>query len=379
MLKKPVLLVVVALFALTLYAQTIVDEIIARVGDSIITRGDLERGKQTSQEDLKQRYPNDWQQKWTERQNDVLRDLIDQQLLLEKGQELGINAETETTKRLNEIRQQMGLQSMEDLEKAAAQQGVSYEDFKDQIKNGIITNQVIGREVGARVHITNDEIQAWYNEHQKELQSDEAVHLSEILVSTAPPKPAADDKNKDKDAVQQPPLPEDPARIAQAEAKAKDLLAQLRKGANFQELAKKNSDGSTAADGGDIGVFKRGELAKELEDKTFALKTGEVTDVIHTKQGFIIFKVVEHRPAGVPPVKDVEEQIRQAIYVKKLEPALRQYLTKLREQAYIEIHQGYVDTGASPNQSKPIVMAANTGADSVKATKNKKHKKFLLF
>src|SRR5690349_13289318 len=146
------------LVATGLRAQNVVDEIIARINNSIITRSDLERGKQQTEEDLKQRYPSDWQTKWTERQNDVLRDLIDQQLLVEKGKDLGITGDTELIKRLNELRQQMGLQSMEDLEKAAQQQGVSYEDFKDQIRNSIVTQKVIGQEVGAHLHITNEEV-----------------------------------------------------------------------------------------------------------------------------------------------------------------------------------------------------------------------------
>ena len=82
--------------------------------------------------------------------------------------------------------------------------------------------------------------------------------------------------------------------------------------------------------------FKRGQLAKELEDKTFAMKSGEVTDVIRTKQGYVILKVVDHQMAGIPPMKDVLPKIQDALYYQKLQPALRAYLTKLREDAYIK-------------------------------------------
>src|SRR5437016_5439950 len=385
MFKKISLSALVLLFfAAVLHAddKNIVDEIIARVGNSIITRSDFERGKQLSQEDLKQRYPSDWQSKWSAREKDVLRDLIDQQLLIEKAKDVGITGETETIKRLDEMRKQMGLASMEDLEKAAQQQGVSFEDFKEQIRNNIITQQVIGREVGSRLHITSDEIQAWYQAHQKELASDEEVRLSEILISTQPAKPA-EDKNKEQDKNAKPPaqLPEDPARVAQAQEKATSVLNLLRKGGmKFEDAAKKLSDGPTAAEGGGIGAFKRGELAKELEDKTFGLKPGEFTDVIRTKQGFLILKVQEHRQAGIPPVKDVEDKIRESIYVQKLEPAARGYLTKLRDEAYIDVRPGFLDTGASPNQNKPLIMAANSGApEPGKSAKTRKKKKFLVF
>jgi peptidyl-prolyl cis-trans isomerase SurA len=382
MFKKPFFLTLAfVLFATGLHAQNVVDEIIARVNDAIITRSDLEHGKQQTLEDLKQRYPSDWQSKWTQRQNDVLRDLIDQQLLLEKGKELGITGDTEVVKRLDEMRQQMGLQSMEDLEKAAQQQGVSFEDFKEQIKNNIVTQKVIAQEVGSKVssHISDADVQAWYKAHQKDLESPEEVKLAEILISTQPPKPQTDDKNKDNS--QAAPLPEDPARVAEAQNQANDLLQQLKKGAKFDELAKKYSNGPTAAEGGEIGSFKRGEMAKELEDKIFPLKPGEVSDVIRTRQGFIIFKVLEHQQAGIPPLKDLDTKIRDAIYIERLEPEARAYLTKLREEAYVEVHQGFVDTGASPNQNKPIIVASNANSkdDEIKPEKRKKKKHFLVF
>ena len=168
--------------------------------------------------------------------------------------------------------------------------------------------------------------------------------------------------------------------MAEAEAKANQLLDQLKKGAKFDDLAKKSSDGPTAGQGGTLGTFKRGELAKDLEEKTFSLKGGENTGVIRTRQGFIILKVTAHRPAGIPPLKDISDRIREAIYSERLEPAARTYLTKLREQAFIDIKSGYTDTGASPNQSnKPTIVAANNEGGSRAGKPPKKKKKFLVF
>jgi peptidyl-prolyl cis-trans isomerase SurA len=371
---------VLLLAAIALRADDIVDEIIARVNDQIITRSDMEKAKATQLEELKQRFPSDWQSHMAKAQADTLRDLIDQQLLLERGKDLGITGETELVKRLNQMRQQMGLASIDDLEAEAKKQGVSYEDFKEQIRISVVTQQVIGQEVGGKLHISNEDIQDWYNKHQKELEGPEEISLSEIMVSTQPAK--QDVESKDKPAAEPDKnLPEDPAKVAEAEAKANQLLDQLKKGAKFDDLAKKSSDGPTAAQGGALGTFKRGELAKDLEDKTFALKAGENTGVIRTRQGFIILKVTAHRPAGIPPLKDISERIREAIYSERLEPAARAYLTKLREQAFIDIKPGYTDTGASPNQSnKPTIVAANNQGGSSHAGKSpKKKKKFLVF
>lgn len=377
--KKLALLVsALVLVAMALRADDIVDEIIARVNDQIVTRSEMEKAKATGLEELKQRYPSDWQTRTAKAQTDTLRDLIDQQLLLERGKDLGITGETEVVKRLNQMRQQMGLASIDDLEKEAQKQGVSYEDFKEQIRISVVTQQVIGQEVGGKLHISNEDIQDWYNKHQKELEGPEEIGLSEIMVSTQPAKQNVESKDKQA-AEQDKTLPEDPAKVAESEAKANQLLEQLKKGVKFDDLAKKNSDGPTAAQGGTLGTFKRGELAKDLEEKTFSLKQGENTGVIRTRQGFIILKVTAHRAAGVPALKDISDRIREAIYSERLEPAARAYLTKLREQAFIDIKSGYTDTGASPNQSnKPTIVAAN-GEGGSRPGKVKKKKKFLVF
>jgi peptidyl-prolyl cis-trans isomerase SurA len=195
------------------------------------------------------------------------------------------------------------------------------------------------------------------------------VALSEILVAPVKPQPNAKEGT---------PLPDPtPEQTAAAEKRANDLLAQIKGGAKFEDVAKKNSDGPTAAQGGDLGDFRKGMLAKELEDKTFAMKKGEVTDVIRTRQGFVILKVTEHAAAGVPPLKEVENQVQEAIYLKKLQPALRAYLTKLREEAFIDIKAGFVDTGASPNQTQPVYMASDTTPEGKEAKKKKK--RFLVF
>ena len=161
------------------------------------------------------------------------------------------------------------------------------------------------------------------------------------------------------------------AQIAAATAKADDMLAQIKKGASFDDLAKANSNGPSAAQGGDLGYFKRGTLAKQLEDTTFAMKPGDVSDVIRTKQGFVILKVTEHPKGGIPTFKEVEPRVSNAVLMQKLQPALRAYLEQLHDDAYIDIKPGYVDTAASPNETKP----EETSATDPKAKKLKKRKK----
>lgn len=338
--------------------NTLIEDIIVRVNNHIITRSEYKRNLEQLVNEMKsQGISDDKDPKLRDAEANLLRDMVDQQLLLQKANDLGLSADTELIKKLDEFRKQMNLDSMEALEKAAEQQGVSYEDFKQNLRNNILTQKVIQQEVGSKIQVTNEEIQQYYDQHKSDFEVPEQVRLSEILIAD--------------DGV-------DPDRLAQSQKKAEDVLAKIHAGMPFADAARQFSNGPTAAQGGDLGMFKRGTLAKELEDKVFAMQKGQVSDVIRTRQGFVILETAEHTAAGLQPLKTVEPRIQDALYMKKLAPALREYLTKLREQAYIDIKPGFVDTGASPLQTKPVIVSASAVND-VDAEKAKKKKKFGIF
>ncbi|MGD0293300.1 MAG: peptidylprolyl isomerase [Terracidiphilus sp.] len=326
------------------YGGVTVEEMVARVNDQIITSSDYERAMKELDEAARQHGAS--MQEISAAHRDLLRNLIDQQLWLSKGKELNITGETELVNKLNEIRKQYNLESIEDLEKAAKEQGVSFEDFKANIRNQIITQLVMRQEVGKRVQFTPGEAQRYFEQHKQEYAQQESVSLAEILVSTGTAAPGPGGAP-----------PDDPAALAAAQAKANDIEAKLKAGGDFSQLARSFSDGPTAAEGGDLGQFRRGALAKVLEDKTFALKAGEYTEPIRTRQGFVILKVTEHIPGGIPQYKDVEQQVEENFYMARMEPAMRSYLTTMREQAFIDIKPGYTDTGASVKQTKPVFSA----------------------
>jgi len=345
----------------SLSAQTIVEEIIARVNDGIITRSDLQRSRDQLQQDIKQGHNNN-NEDFATREKNVLRDLIDQKLLVQKAKDEGITVDNELIKRLDDIRKQNNLDSMEDLEKAAKEQGVSFEDFKDNMRNSMLTQRIIGQEVGRRIQITPAEVAKYYEDHKVEFKSPESLHLAEILVST--------------EAKPNGPKPDEAA----AAAKAKSLLDEIKGGAKFDEVAKKSSDDTaSAAQGGDLGVFRKGELSPELETTLYAMQPGQTTDVIRTKQGFIILKVLEHKPEGMLTQKEAENEIQERLYYEKLQPAVREYLTQLREESYIDIKPGFVDTGASPKQSKPVVTSASATPGPEGTNKPKRKKKLGVF
>jgi len=202
------------------FAGTVVEEPIVFVNDQIISKSDFER--QLGEIEAQARQQNWTPQQLEEQKKNLLRDMVDQQLLLSKGKELGITGETEMIKQLDAIRKQNNLDSMEALEAAAKSQGVSFEDFKQHIRDRIITQQVIGQEVYRKVNLTQADLQRYYDAHKAEYGKPESVRLNEILIPTATTGDEA-------------------ANVAAAQAKAQDVYKQLQGGAKFEELAKTDS------------------------------------------------------------------------------------------------------------------------------------------
>jgi peptidyl-prolyl cis-trans isomerase SurA len=328
------------------YQGTVVEDIVAMVNDQVISKSDYDRAEREMEQEGQQQ---GWsQQQLMQQRRDLLRSLIDNQLLLSKGKELGINGETEVVKRLDEMRKQYHMDTMEDLQKAAESQGVSFEDLKAQIRENVIRSEVISQEVGHKIDISPSEMQAYYNAHLQEFQRPEQVKLSEILVAT--------------------PNPDDAAQVAEAQKKADAVEARLKTGADFATVAKADSGGPTAQEGGRLGDYKKGDLPKVMEDATFNLQPGQFTAPIRTKQGWLILEVTEHNKGGVMPLADVGGDIQEKIGMEKMEPAMRSYLAKLRDEAAIQVRAPYTDSGATPNEIKFI-----EGAYQPPQPKKKKH------
>jgi peptidyl-prolyl cis-trans isomerase SurA len=335
-----------------------VEEIIARVNNEIITRSELDKARAAAEEGARQECqgkctPEQLRKDIEDSQKNTLRDLIDQSLLVQRGKDMGVNVEPDVIKKLDQIRQQNKIDSMEDLEKAVSAQGQNWEDFKNSIRNGILTQRVIGSEVGSHITIGKDEVEKYYNEHKSEFVRPEQVALREIEVST--------EGKKD-------------TELPDLKKKAETALKRVKDGEDFGEIAKRFSDSSTAKQGGFLGVYKRGELSKELENIVFKMKKNDLTDVMDTKQGYLVLQVLERYEEGEQPLNKVENEIMDHLYSQRMEPAMRQYLKTLREQSYVVIKPGYQEIAGGGNSEIQEVSA------TPEASKNKKaKKKYLLF
>src|SRR6266478_4382947 len=335
-----------------------VEEIIARVNNEIITRPEYDKARQTATEDAKSECQNhctaeQLQIAVEDREKHTLRDLVDQSLLVQRAKDMGVSVEPELIKRLDSIRTENKLGSMEELEKAVSSQGMNWEDFKNNIRSTLLTQHVISSEVGSHITIGDEEVTKYYEAHKSEFVRPEQVALREIVVSTEGKKPE---------------------ELPDLKKKAETALKRVQDGEDFGEIAKRLSDGSTKSQGGFLGIYKRGELSKELEDKVFKMKRNELTEVMETRQGFLVLQVLEHYDEGEQSLSKVKNEIMDKLYGTRMEPAMREYLKTLREQSYVVIKPGFQDIAGGGGSEIQEVSA------TPEVTKAKKgHKKFLVF
>ncbi|MGO8788142.1 MAG: peptidyl-prolyl cis-trans isomerase [Terriglobia bacterium] len=326
-MKRTVKIFAIAILAATfatpeVRAAHVVERIIARVNSEIITQRQFEREKASLREELAQQYNGpELEAKLNDESKNLLRNLIDQSLMVQKAKDEDVNVDTDLIKRLDQMRKESNLATIEDLQKDAEQQGVNWEDFKEQIRRKLLMQEVISRDVGSRIVVTRQDARDYYNKHKDEFKSEGLIHLAEILISNEKYKPD------------------------EAEKRAKAAEAELKGGAKFSEVVKKYSNGPAIDQGGDINLQKTSTLPATIAAVVGKLDPNEYTEPIQVKSGYVILRLVERFSPGIPTFEEVESHVDEALYSQRMEPKLREFLTQLRKDSYIFKAPGYLDTG----------------------------------
>jgi peptidyl-prolyl cis-trans isomerase SurA len=307
----------------------VVEEIVAKCNGDIVTRSDLDK----AQIELSEAYRHEGlagaalDEKMAQESKHLLQDRIDNLLLVQKAKDLNINVDADLAKRVAAVQKQSGIADPDKFHDWVKEQsGVPFEDFRNDMKNQMLRERVIRQEVGEHISIKHEELEKYYNEHKADFIREERIFLREILVST---------EGKDE------------AGVAAAKKKADDLVARARRGERFPELARDNSDSITAKSFGALDPYKKGDLAPALESQVWDKPKGYVTDPITVGAGFLILHVEEHHKAGQAELAEVEGEVQDKLYAPRMQPMVRDYLTKLRKEAFLEIKPEYVDSGAA--------------------------------
>src|SRR5215831_7665462 len=330
---------IILLIASSALAQTkTVDEIVAWVNSDIILRSEFETRKSQIRNDLSEAPPRgrglqgaQLEQAYSDVQKTLLRDLIDETLLLQQAKDMGLNADLEVIKTMEQLRQERKLASMDDLEKAIVQQGMQVDEFKQNIKTRYLTSQVLQREVYGRVVITTDEMKKYYEGNVKKFDRPAGIRVREISVYT---------ENRG------------PAEIQSQKKKIDEALAAVKKGENFAEVASKYSESQTAQEGGDLGFFVKGELAGPLEEVASKLNRAQTSDVITLKGAFMILKVEDKHEGGILPFELAQKEISDILFQQAVQPKIREFLTKMRSDGFIRVADGYADLGIPVKNQK---------------------------
>jgi peptidyl-prolyl cis-trans isomerase SurA len=311
-------------------------DIVARVNNDVITLAAYQKAEQTLRDevtrDCQDCPPEKIDAQFKDQQKDLLRGMIDESLIVQRAKDMGVNVESDVNKRLDEVRQQNNLATLEDLKKGVEASGLSWEDYKTTIRNGLLQKEVVRREVGSHVEITKEEVRQYYDAHPQEFTLPERVVLSEISLSSEG---------------------KTPEEMAAVRNKVEGLRTSVLNGDDFNQVARLYSQGSTAKDGGSLGTFKKGELAPQLEQIVFQMSKGQISEVIQTRTDFEILKVEDHLQAGLQPFEKVEPDIRSSIVAQKMQPRIRDYLAELREQSNIILKPGYNDSALLSGANVP--------------------------
>ncbi len=246
----------------------------------------------------------------------VLDRLIDEELLFQEAKNLKMLAGKEAVdSEMEKARAQFP--TTEAFQEALAQNKLTEESLRGVFSRNLSIQAFVENNVAKSIVVSDAEVHDFYTGNKDKFENPEQAHARHILV-------AVDEKADEK------------ARLA-AKAKADDLLAQLKGGANFEELAKKSSDCPSAPQGGDLGFFGHGQMVPEFDKAAFDLKPGELSSVVTTKFGYHIIKLEEKKEAGMVPESDVAPKIREYLASQKTGTAVEQKVKVLREKATIEL------------------------------------------
>ena len=356
-------LIILAFTSTHVFAQEgemqVVDEVIAQVNDDVITLSMLKKETKERIDALKQSGMTEQQamDEVAKRQNELIATLINEKLLLQRGKELDLSndVEAEVNRRMLEIAQQQGINSIEKLYEAMRQSGLVPEDVRRTMRTEMMKQAVLQQEVDRKVYLgpSNDEVKKYYEAHPDKFRKPESLKLSEIYLLLA---------GKDEAAVK---------------ARALELVTQARAGADFGALAAANSEreknGKRTApdDKGYVGEFDFPNLREDLAATLKDVKAGGVTEPIRTDEGYQILHVDARTPGGTTPMFN-ENRVREAMLMERQPKERENYLQSLRNEAFIKVTDTY-KAGVDPLLKIQSPVAAK-GNDKEKKDEKKSKK-----
>jgi len=302
-----------------LFAQTInpersrrIDRIVAVVNEEVITQSEVNRVLATLEVRLRSSYtdPEELAVKVKQAEENIISQMVEEKLILSEAKKLDIKiAQEKIEARIEEAKEDFA--DEEQFEQALDKQGLTPKDLRTRFRDQEIMKKAVDYFVRSQIKVDPREISQFYQEKKDEFTHPEKALVKNILIKADSPE---DER--------------------QALEKAKAVLEQLRKGADFEHLAKIHSQGGLS-----LGYVEKGQLLKEIEETVFSLEPGQFSDVIKTPQGYRIFKVEEKKPQIPLEFAEAQVLIENLLYKKKFNQVFKKWLGQLKEKADISIKE----------------------------------------
>ncbi|MBI2212599.1 MAG: peptidylprolyl isomerase [Acidobacteria bacterium] len=305
------------LFTVSASAE-VVEAIVARVGDRIITRTQYSDRMRAAyiEIDRASATPDEAAARKKRTYDGLLDEMVEELVIKDRADRLNITiSEPELKEAVNRLKAQYGISSDDAFEASLKEAGLTKTQMEARLRETLLTNKVFGRELRSRAELTDKELKARYEREKEQYRLPERAEIREIVVT----------------------IPEGATGLVAVEKQgmADELGKQARAGSDFAKLASQFSDAATKADGGLLGEVKKGELIAELDKAIFTANTGDVVGPITTQFGYHILKIEKRMDAELPGFEAVKEQLRKDASEETFQRDYKAYVENLRKEAYI--------------------------------------------
>jgi parvulin-like peptidyl-prolyl isomerase len=301
----------------TLYAD-VVEEIAASVNGRIITRSELQERERVLEAQLSSRFVGDELDRELVRMRaSLLTDMIREMILMQRAEILGLELEKVYTQALNQLKEQQGIKTNEELEQVLKKEGISKEELRESLLRFNVPDIMVNLEVRDKIVITDSEVADHFAKNKETFRTPEQFSIREIVL------------------LKEERTPEDLTKLGE------QVMEELRSGTSFNELVVKYSQAPSRFEEGKMGPFKRGELAAELESAALALKEGEVSQPIPTRAGLHIIKLDSHAMPKEPDLESARAEIVSRLKQAKFQTDLKNYFDMLLNTNRIKVHPNY--------------------------------------
>lgn len=322
-MKKTILLTAFALSTLSASAAQLLEGIVVRVGDRIVTRTQYERRLRDAYADIeaRERPENVAATRQRVREN-LVNDLISELLIRDRADRLGITiSDAEIQDAMNRLKQQYNITTDEQFDRSLKESGLTRAEMEARLRESLITNKVFSRELRNRSDLTDPELRERYSREKEQYRLPERARLREIVVLK----------------------PEGEAKLAEARQRATAVAEAARKaGTDFANLASTMSESGTRDKGGDLGEVAKGDLVADIDKAVFNAQNGTIVGPIETKSAWHIILVEQRLPSEVPAFESVKDRLRQDASEETFQRDYKTYIDNLRKDAFIEIHEDMI-------------------------------------